>query len=216
MLAIIGYGPPSLPAREDLHRGEHLVFPWNWLGLSPRALQENAGCPRKSPHHSGFSRCFGIPLKPGCFFRACLGKEQTRSGSKDEPNRISMAPNSGCSFMACCPSTSVFVGSRVQPLTPQPVVSKQPININTANSEEPQLVPGIGPVTAGKILQMCKLYGAFKSVDYLLAIRGLGPKRLDKMRKYLTVGKVWGETLAASGAACNETLCFYRPTTGQP
>jgi DNA uptake protein ComE-like DNA-binding protein len=44
-------------------------------------------------------------------------------------------------------------------------------------------------VTAGKILQMPKSYDAFKSVDDLLAIRGLGPKRLDKMRKYLTVGK---------------------------
>jgi competence ComEA-like helix-hairpin-helix protein len=65
----------------------------------------------------------------------------------------------------------------------------QPVNINTANSEQLQLVPGIGPATADKILQMRKSYGAFKSVDDLLAIRGLGPKRLEKMRKYLTVGK---------------------------
>src|SRR5258707_7267473 len=65
----------------------------------------------------------------------------------------------------------------------------KPININTANSEELQQVPGIGPATADKILQMRKSYGAFKSVDDLLAIRGLGPKRLEKMRKYLTVGK---------------------------
>src|SRR5436190_5527460 len=36
---------------------------------------------------------------------------------------------------------------------------------------------------------MRKSYGAFKSVDDLLAIRGLGPKRLEKMRRYLTVGK---------------------------
>ena len=65
----------------------------------------------------------------------------------------------------------------------------QPVNINTANSEQLQTVPGIGPATAGKILQMRKSYGPFKSVDDLLAIRGLGQKRLDKMRKYLTVGK---------------------------
>src|SRR5260370_40595011 len=63
------------------------------------------------------------------------------------------------------------------------------ININPATSEELQQVPGIGPATADKILQMRKSYGAFKSVDDLLAIRGLGPKRLEKMRKYLTVGK---------------------------
>jgi competence protein ComEA len=65
----------------------------------------------------------------------------------------------------------------------------QPINLNAATSEELQQVPGIGPATADKILQMRKSYGAFKSVDDLLAIRGIGKKRLDKMRKYLTTGK---------------------------
>ncbi len=65
----------------------------------------------------------------------------------------------------------------------------KPVNINTATSQELQQVPGIGPATAEKILQMRKSYGAFKSVDDLLAIRGLGPKRLEKMRKYLTIGK---------------------------
>ncbi len=47
----------------------------------------------------------------------------------------------------------------------------QPVNINTANSEQLQTVPGIGPATADKILQMRKSYGAFKSVDDLLAIQ---------------------------------------------
>jgi competence ComEA-like helix-hairpin-helix protein len=65
----------------------------------------------------------------------------------------------------------------------------QPVNINTANSEQLQQVPGIGPATAEKILQMRKSYGPFKSMDDLLAIRGLGAKRLEKMRRYLTVGK---------------------------
>src|SRR5213082_3963839 len=65
----------------------------------------------------------------------------------------------------------------------------KPVNINTATSEELQQVPGIGPATAKKILTMRKSYGAFKSVDDLLAIKGLGKKRLEKMRKYLTVGK---------------------------
>src|SRR5262245_52007628 len=76
----------------------------------------------------------------------------------------------------------VFSGKKKPPL--------KPVNINTANSAELQQVPGIGPATADKILKMRKSYGPFKSVDDLLAIRGLGQKRLDKMRKYLTVGKV--------------------------
>jgi competence ComEA-like helix-hairpin-helix protein len=89
----------------------------------------------------------------------------------------------------------------------------RPININTANSEELELVPGIGPVTAGKILQMRKSYGAFKSVDDLLAIRGLGPKRLDKMRKYLTVGKSVASKPAPQAAP---TAPKPSPSTDQP
>src|SRR5229473_844979 len=84
-------------------------------------------------------------------------------------------------FLGLSFSASVDAGKKKPPA--------KPVNINTATSEELQQVPGIGPATADKILQMRKSYGAFKSVDDLLAIRGLGPKRLEKMRKYLTVGK---------------------------
>ena len=84
-------------------------------------------------------------------------------------------------FLGLIISGSVDAGKKKPPA--------KPVNINTATSQELQQVPGIGPATAEKILQMRKSYGAFKSVDDLLAIRGLGPKRLEKMRKYLTVGK---------------------------
>jgi comEA protein len=84
-----------------------------------------------------------------------------------------------------------------------------PINLNTANSEQLQEVPGIGPATADKILKMRKSYGAFKSVDDLRAIKGIGPKRLEKMRKYLTVGKTPAKS-DANGAAKSP------PTTPKP
>ena len=61
-------------------------------------------------------------------------------------------------------------------------------------------MPGIGPATAEKILLMRKNYGAFKSVDDLLAIKGLGPKRIEKMRKYLTVGKTTSSSKPAAPA----------------
>jgi len=64
-----------------------------------------------------------------------------------------------------------------------------PININAASAADLQQVPGIGPSTAQKILDTRKSYGSFKSVDDLLAIKGIGPKKLEKMRKYLTVSK---------------------------
>jgi competence ComEA-like helix-hairpin-helix protein len=84
-------------------------------------------------------------------------------------------------------SVSFLLVSGILAATKKPPL--QPINLNAATSEELQLVPGIGPATAEKILLMRKSYGAFKSVDDLLAIRGIGKKRLDKMRKYLIVGR---------------------------
>ncbi len=84
----------------------------------------------------------------------------------------------------------------------------RPINLNAATSEELQQVPGIGPATADKILQMRKSYGAFKSVDDLLAIRGIGKKRLDKMRKYLTAGKPASPSgLAATNNSARPAKC---------
>jgi len=93
------------------------------------------------------------------------------------PPRVLVSSLAFCCLLA----TATLAATKKPPL--------KPININTATSEELQQVPGIGPVTADKILQMRKSYGAFKSVDDLLAVKGLGKKRLDKMRKYLTVGK---------------------------
>ena len=84
-----------------------------------------------------------------------------------------------CLLILCCVDTAF---AKKKP----PV---HPVNLNSASAAELQQVPGIGPSTAEKILQMRKSYGAFKSVDDLLAIKGIGPKRLEKMRKYLTVGK---------------------------
>ncbi|MGB8476715.1 MAG: helix-hairpin-helix domain-containing protein [Candidatus Acidiferrum sp.] len=84
-------------------------------------------------------------------------------------------------FCAFCAIPSSLSAKKKPPATP--------INLNTATSKELQLVPGIGPVTAEKILKMRKAYGPFKRVDDLRAIRGIGPKRLEKMRRYLTVSK---------------------------
>jgi comEA protein len=95
-------------------------------------------------------------------------------------------------FLGLIVSASTAAGKKKPPA--------QPVNINTANSEQLQQVPGIGPATANKILQMRKSYGPFKSVDDLLAIRGLGAKRLEKMRKYLTVGQPTPKKTPASWA----------------
>ncbi len=61
-----------------------------------------------------------------------------------------------------------------------------PIQLNTATSEQLQEIPGIGPVTAERIIQYREENGAFRSVDDLDAIPGIGPARLEQLRDVVT------------------------------
>ena len=58
-----------------------------------------------------------------------------------------------------------------------------PVHLNTATLEELDGLPGVGPVTAQKILDYRAKHGSFSSVDELDAIPGIGPARLDQLRE---------------------------------
>lgn len=62
-----------------------------------------------------------------------------------------------------------------------------PININTATLEQLDMLPGIGPVLAQRILDYRAEIGQFTSVDELLDVSGIGEKTLAKMLEYITV-----------------------------
>jgi competence protein ComEA len=56
------------------------------------------------------------------------------------------------------------------------------VHLNTATLEQLDTLPGIGPVTAQKILDYRTANGAFSSVDELDAVSGIGPARLEQLR----------------------------------
>jgi competence protein ComEA len=60
--------------------------------------------------------------------------------------------------------------------------SNSPVHLNSATVEELDTLPGVGPVTAQKIVDYRTKHGAFSSVDELDAIPGIGPARLDQLR----------------------------------
>ncbi len=57
-----------------------------------------------------------------------------------------------------------------------------PVHLNSATLEQLDALPGVGPVTAQKILDYRQQHGAFGSVDELDAIVGIGPARLETLR----------------------------------
>jgi competence protein ComEA len=57
-----------------------------------------------------------------------------------------------------------------------------PVHLNTATAEQLDTLPGIGPVTAQKIVAFRQQHGPFASLDGLDAISGIGPARIDELK----------------------------------
>lgn len=61
-----------------------------------------------------------------------------------------------------------------------------PVSLNAATAEELDTLPGIGPVTAQKIVTFREQHGPFQSVDGLDAIPGIGPARIAELQGLVT------------------------------
>ena len=57
-----------------------------------------------------------------------------------------------------------------------------PLDLNTATMEQLVALPGIGPVTAQKILDYRQAHGPFDSVAELEGVPGIGPRRLAQLK----------------------------------
>lgn len=61
------------------------------------------------------------------------------------------------------------------------------ININTADAERLKEIPGVGDVTAAKIISYREENGSFKTIEGLKDVNGIGDKTFEKMKDIITV-----------------------------
>lgn len=63
---------------------------------------------------------------------------------------------------------------------------KDKININTASKGELESLPGIGPTLAQRIIEYREENGLFSSAEDLLNVKGIGEKKLEKIKDQIT------------------------------
>ena len=65
--------------------------------------------------------------------------------------------------------------------------SAGPLDLNSATAEQLDALPGVGPVTAAKILAWRSTHDRFSVVDELAEVPGIGPKTLADLRPLVRV-----------------------------
>ena len=59
--------------------------------------------------------------------------------------------------------------------------------MNKATQAELEIIPGIGPSTALKIINYRNENGKFKSIEDVKNISGIGDSKYEKMKDYITI-----------------------------
>ncbi|MBE3591650.1 MAG: helix-hairpin-helix domain-containing protein [Thermoanaerobacter sp.] len=73
-------------------------------------------------------------------------------------------------------------------ISPTSTIQKnEKININTATKEELQTLPGIGPVTAERIIEFRENKGSFKKIEDIMNVPRIGPKMFEQIKDKITV-----------------------------
>lgn len=69
------------------------------------------------------------------------------------------------------------------------VTTTELVNINTASQAELESLPGIGPTTAGKIIEYRDANGPFLSIEDIINVSGIGPGTYERIKDLITVGE---------------------------
>ena len=73
-------------------------------------------------------------------------------------------------------------------LTNQEPSKENPLNINTATSEQLDLLPGIGPTRAADIITYRQSNGPFTSIEAIQKVPGIGQTTFARIKDLITVG----------------------------
>lgn len=118
-------------------------------------------------------------------------RERTAQRSAKKEKRLRRyfpAPKEETAAAVSADTTAEDSVSAGEPDSTESVVEKPQdglVNVNTAIRERLMALPGIGPAYSRRIIDYREKYGGFKTVDELKKIKGIGEKRLEKLKPFI-------------------------------
>ncbi len=98
-----------------------------------------------------------------------------RSGTSTAPQKL--------------PATTEQLAATSPPNTPTTNTRAGILDLNTATAAELELLPGVGPSLAARIVEYREKSGPFQKFEDLDKVYGFGPKMLEKIRPMVEVGE---------------------------
>jgi competence ComEA-like helix-hairpin-helix protein len=129
-------------------------------------------------------------------------QEEQAHVSVPSPTPLPMAESLSSPMSISLPAEENILESQTSTLefTPEPMPLPQtaeqpqepqwPININTANSSELELLSGIGPVLASRIIDYRDNTSLFYGVEDIKNVSGIGDAKFEKIKGDITVGNI--------------------------
>jgi len=81
--------------------------------------------------------------------------------------------------------SSIYAKDNINNL--EEVVENPIIDINTATAEQLQLIRGIGPKLAARIINYRNENGKFETINDIMNVRGVGSSKFEKIKENLKV-----------------------------
>ena len=83
-------------------------------------------------------------------------------------------------------SIKISDGKKTKTGKKEELLKGKTINLNSATKEELMMLPGIGESTAEKILLYRKEHNGFRKPEDIQKIKGIGKKKFEKLKPYIT------------------------------
>jgi competence protein ComEA len=76
----------------------------------------------------------------------------------------------------------------------------QPLDLNLANGDQLQRLPGIGPALAARVLAYRQEHGPFLRLEDLQQVRGIGPRTVARLAGLVMIGRSGSDSTTAVAA----------------